>query len=40
MENKLMESPIKITFTEEALDEIERLNPEWLCPYCVEECKI
>ena len=29
-----------VGFTEEDLDEIERLNPEWLCPYCVEECKI
>ena len=29
-----------VGFTEEDLDEIERLNPEWFCPYCVEKCKI
>ena len=29
-----------VGFTEEDLDEIERFNPEWFCPYCVEDCKI
>ena len=28
-----------IGFAEHDLDEIERLNTEWFCPYCVEDCK-